>query len=138
MCMLICIKSLDLYLVLLCHMYMCGVGCLNPSIWCSVLSHMVEYRRSIVCSSEQLCYSIKRCSLLRYVRNVSSCVVKRHAYTNPCSYVLDVYLCDLCFECADAHCAMFRCRYYTKSMMRYKLSRSFVYSVAFGHRVRVY
>ena len=47
-----------------CHVYMCGVGCFNLSIWFSVLSHVVEYHRSIVCSSEQLCDSFKRCSLL--------------------------------------------------------------------------
>ena len=44
MCMLICIKSLNLYLVLLCHVYTWGVGCYNTSIWCAVLSHAVEYR----------------------------------------------------------------------------------------------
>jgi len=35
---------------------MCGVGFHNPSIWCLVLLHVVEYRRStIYASSEQLC-----------------------------------------------------------------------------------
>jgi len=110
-----------------CELFLLGRRCVRMSrMWLS--SNDRPYVRS-----EELCVtslSVAHWHVICEMFRRAWCKVI-YIYTNLCFYVLGVYLCDLCFECADAHCAMFRCRYYTKSMMCYKLSRSFVYSVAF-------